>query len=122
MRVARLTGHHDELVAALTRIDTGATDETTRPMRSPWWIVPFALLLCAFGLLAQFALGRRRTDHGKGSPLNLVEVVRRPCRKAYGRHKDSKRTRLIHRPCGDIVPPIGGIQVFSSCSIVRTSL
>src|SRR5262249_47984258 len=33
--------------------------------------------------------------------------------KTYGRHKDSKRTRLIHRPCGDIAPPVGGIRVFS---------
>ena len=32
--------------------------------------------------------------------------------------KDSKRTRLIHRPCGDIAPPVGGIQVFSCCSLL----
>jgi hypothetical protein len=27
--------------------------------------------------------------------------------------RDSKRTHLIHRPCGDIAPPVGGIHVFS---------
>jgi hypothetical protein len=30
---------------------------------------------------------------------------------------------LIHRPCGDIAPPVGGIHVFSCCvSIVHNSL
>jgi hypothetical protein len=38
-------------------------------------------------------------------------------------HKDSKRTRLIHRPCRDIAPPVGGIRVFSCrVSIVYDSL
>lgn len=35
-----------ELGRALQAIDTGSHDETSRPMRSPWWIVPFALALC----------------------------------------------------------------------------
>src|SRR2546429_4202363 len=33
---------------------------------------------------------------GCGGPI----LQRRPCRKTYGRHQDSKRTRLIHRPAG----------------------
>src|SRR6266516_4896398 len=48
--------------------------------------------------------------------MRRTNLSRRPCRKTYGRYQDSKRTRLIHRPCGDIAPPIGGIQVFSPCS------
>ena len=44
--------------------------------------------------------------------MRRTNLQRRPCRKTYGRHQDSKRTRLIHRPCGDIAPPVGGIQVF----------
>jgi hypothetical protein len=55
--------------------------------------------------------------------MRRTNLRRRPCRKTYGRHKDSKRTRLIHRPCGDIAPPVGGIRVFSCCvSIVHNSL
>jgi hypothetical protein len=45
--------------------------------------------------------------------MQRTNLQRRPCRKTYGRHQDSKRTRLIHRPCGDIAPPVGGIHVFS---------
>jgi hypothetical protein len=55
--------------------------------------------------------------------MRRTNLRRRPCRKTYGRHKDSKRTRLILRPCGDIAPPVGGIRVFSCCvSIVHNSL
>src|ERR1700704_5279303 len=43
--------------------------------------------------------------------MRRTNLPTRPCRKTYGRHKDSKRTRLIHRPCGDIAPPVGGINV-----------
>jgi hypothetical protein len=43
--------------------------------------------------------------------MRRTNLPRRPCRKTYDRHKDSKRTRLIHRPCGDIAPPVGGIRV-----------
>jgi hypothetical protein len=32
--------------------------------------------------------------------MRRTNLQRRPCRKTYGSHKDSKRTRLIHRPCG----------------------
>jgi hypothetical protein len=49
--------------------------------------------------------------------MRRTNLQRRPCRKTYGRHKDSKRTRLIHRPCGDIAPPVGGIHIFS-CRIL----
>ena len=45
--------------------------------------------------------------------MRRTNLQRRPCRKTYGRHQDSKRTRLIHRPYGDIAPPVGGIHVFS---------
>ncbi len=55
--------------------------------------------------------------------MRRTNLPTRPCRKTYGRHKESKRTRLIHRPCGDIAPPVGGIRVFSCCvSIVHNSL
>src|SRR5436190_4151446 len=54
--------------------------------------------------------------------MRRTNLPRRPCRKTYGRYQDSKRNRLIHRPCGDIAPPIGGIQAFSSCSMVQPSL
>jgi len=43
--------------------------------------------------------------------MRRTNLPTRPCRKTYGRHRDSKRTRLIHRPCGDITPPVGGIHV-----------
>src|SRR6266567_8297478 len=43
--------------------------------------------------------------------MRRTNLLTRPCRKTYGRNKDSKRTRLIHRPCGDIAPPVGGIHV-----------
>lgn len=36
-----------ELTRALEALDTGTQDLSSRPMRSSWWIVPFALLLCA---------------------------------------------------------------------------
>jgi hypothetical protein len=46
--------------------------------------------------------------------MRRTNLPTRPCRKTYGgRHKDSKRTRLIHRPCRDIAPPVGGIRGFS---------
>jgi hypothetical protein len=32
--------------------------------------------------------------------MRWTNLQRRPCRKTYGRHQDSKRTRLIHRPAG----------------------
>src|SRR5262245_40590338 len=52
--------------------------------------------------------------------MRRTNLKRRPCRKTCGRHQDSKRTRLIHRPCGDVAPPVGGIHVFSfSVSIVH---
>lgn len=44
----------EELNAALMNIDAGSMDQTTRPMRSPWWIVPFSLLLSL-----EWALRRR---------------------------------------------------------------
>lgn len=44
----------EELNAALSRIDPGSVEQVTRPMRSPWWIVPFSLLLSA-----EWALRRR---------------------------------------------------------------
>jgi hypothetical protein len=47
---AVLTGVH-ELAPALSRIEPAAEEETTRPMRSPWWIAPFSMLLCAEWLL-----------------------------------------------------------------------
>jgi len=53
--------------------------------------------------------------------MRRTNLQRRPCHKTYGRHQDSKRTRLIHRPAGDIVPPVGGIHV-SPVSIVHNSL
>src|SRR5258708_22904590 len=54
--------------------------------------------------------------------MRRTNLPTRPCRKTYGMHKDSKRTRLIHPPCGDITPPVGGIHVFScSVSIVHHS-
>jgi hypothetical protein len=53
--------------------------------------------------------------------MRRTNLPRRPCRKTYGRHKDSKRTRLIHRPCGDIAPPVGGIRVFSCRVLLCTT-
>ena len=44
---------------------------------------------------------------GCGGPISRRVLAVR----LYGRHRDSKRTRLIHRPCGDIAPPVGGIHV-----------
>ena len=32
--------------------------------------------------------------------MRRTNLQRRPCRKTYGRHQDSKRTRPIHRPAG----------------------
>jgi hypothetical protein len=60
--------------------------------------------------------------------VDLVwDVPRRVLASLRDRHlgppmMGSKRTRLIHRPCGDIAPPVGGIRVFSYCvSIVYNS-
>ncbi len=44
----------EQLISALSGIDAGSVEQVTRPMRSPWWIVPFALLLSA-----EWALRRR---------------------------------------------------------------
>jgi hypothetical protein len=35
-----------ELPGALASVKPGAMEATRRPMRSPLWVVPFALLLC----------------------------------------------------------------------------
>lgn len=43
-----------ELVLALSTIDAGTEERTSHPMRSPWWIAPFSLILCA-----EWALRRR---------------------------------------------------------------
>jgi hypothetical protein len=43
-----------DLAERITAIEASATERRTRPMRSPWWIVPFAGLLCA-----EWALRRR---------------------------------------------------------------
>jgi hypothetical protein len=62
-------------------------------------------------------------SHDGITRMRRTNLRRRPCRKTSGRHKDSKRTRLIHRPCGDIAPPVGGIRVFSCCFLfVHNSL
>jgi hypothetical protein len=37
----------DEMVRALASIRPASIEREARPMRSPWWIVPFAGLLCA---------------------------------------------------------------------------
>jgi hypothetical protein len=83
------------------------------------------LVSSAFRLLRRSGVGCHSQDprFSSGSALwpshdgirrmRRTNLPRRPCRKTYGRHKDSKRTRLIHRPCGDIAPPVGGIHVFS---------
>ena len=43
--------------------------------------------------------------------MRRTNLPTRPCRKTYGRHKELKRTRLIHRPCGDIAPPVGEVSL-----------
>src|SRR5919201_96807 len=58
-----------------------------------------------------FDVARRDARFSSGSALwpchdgirrmRRTNLTTRPCRKTYGRHQDSKRTRLIHRPCGD---------------------
>jgi hypothetical protein len=53
--------------------------------------------------------------------MRRTNLQRRPCRKTYGRHKDSKRTRPIHRPCADIAPPVGGIHGFSCRVLLCTT-
>ena len=54
--------------------------------------------------------------------MRRTNLQRRPCHKTYGRHQDSKRTRLIHRPRGDIAPPVGGIHIFSYRCSMHNSL
>jgi len=44
----------EDLAERITALDASVTERRTRPMRSPWWIVPFAGLLCA-----EWALRRR---------------------------------------------------------------
>src|SRR6266498_1823889 len=90
------------------------------------------LVSSAFRLLRRSGVGCHSQDprFSSGSALwpshdgirrmRRTNLPRRPCRKTYGRHKDSKRTRLIHRPCGDIAPPVGGIHVFS-CRVLLAS-
>ena len=70
-----------------------------------------------------FDVARRDPRFSSGSALwpshdgirrmRRTNLTIRPCRKTYGRHQDSKRTRLIHRPCGDIAPPGRRNSVFS---------
>jgi hypothetical protein len=40
-------GSAGELGPALAAIAPGPVDITGHPMRSPWWMAPFTLLLCA---------------------------------------------------------------------------
>jgi hypothetical protein len=59
------------------------------------------------GFVAENLIGRERcigVDHQPSSPQSDQGSY-------YGMHQDSKRTRLIHRPYGDIAPPVGGIHV-----------
>jgi hypothetical protein len=91
------------------------------------------LVSSAFRLLRRSGVGCHSQDprFSSGSALwpshdgirrmRRTNLPRRPCRKTYGRHKDSKRTRLIHRPCGDIAPPVGGIHVFSCRVLLCTT-
>jgi hypothetical protein len=44
----------EDLAGRIAALEASAIDRRTRPMRSPWWIVPFAGLLCA-----EWALRRR---------------------------------------------------------------
>lgn len=44
----------DELVSRLAAVQPRELEQRTRPMRSPWWIIPFAGVLCA-----EWALRRR---------------------------------------------------------------
>ena len=70
-----------------------------------------------------FDVARRDPRFSSGSALwpshdgirrmRRTNLTTRPCRKTYGRHQDSKRTRLIHRPCGDMAPPGRRNSVFS---------
>src|SRR6266568_5024696 len=90
------------------------------------------LVSSAFRLLRRSGVGCHSQDprFSSGSALwpshdgirrmRRTNLPRRPC-KTYGRHKDSKRTRLIHRPCGDIAPPVGGIHVFSCRVLLCTT-
>src|SRR5205823_6535712 len=83
------------------------------------------LVSSAFRLLRRswFDVARRDPRFSSGSALwpshdgirrmRRTNLTIRPCRKTYGRHQDSKRTRLIHRPCGDIAPPGRRNSVFS---------
>jgi hypothetical protein len=59
-----------------------------------------------------FGIGLRPSHDGIRR-MRRTNLPTRPCRKAYGRHRDSKRTRLIHRPCGGHRSAVGGIRVFS---------
>ncbi len=91
------------------------------------------LVSSAFRLLRRSGVGCHSQDprFSSGSALwpshdgirrmRRTNLPRRPCRKTYGRHKDSKRTRLIHRRCGDIAPPVGGIHVFSCRVLLCTT-
>src|SRR6266516_2560672 len=91
------------------------------------------LVSSAFRLLRRSGVGCHSQDprFSSGSALwpshdgirrmRRTNLPRRPCRKTYGRHKDSKRTRLIHRPCGDIAPLVGGIHVFSCRVLLCTT-
>ena len=70
-----------------------------------------------------FDVARRDPRFSSGSALwpshdgirrmRRTNLTIRPCRKTYGRHQDSKRTRLIHRPCGDMAQPGRRNSVFS---------
>src|SRR5919201_1950278 len=70
-----------------------------------------------------FDVARRDARFSSGSALwpshdgirrmRRTNLTTRPCSKTYGRHQDSKRTRLIHHPCGDIAPPGRRNSVFS---------
>jgi hypothetical protein len=62
------------------------------------------------------ALASLRNRHQGPSIMGFEDEVEqsfgRPCRQCDCRSQAAVRTHLIHRPARDIIPPLGGSQVF----------
>ena len=64
----------------------------------------------AHGLVLLFGIGTRGPSI-MGFEDEAEQSLPRPCREIRPTQADM-RTRLIHRPARDIIPPLGGSQVF----------
>src|SRR6266403_473154 len=71
----------------------------------------------AFRLLRRSSGSALWPSHDGIRRMRRTNLLTRPCRKTYGRNKDSNGLASSIVPAGDIAPPVGGIHVFS-CGVL----